>query len=67
VSEEKGQGDILSVKEAAELTGYSEGRVTQLLRQGKLQGRRIANGRKWLILRSEIDRWLKIQPGPLAL
>ena len=50
--------EVITVKEAAVLINYTEQRVTQLLREGKLLGQRVSGGAKWLVPRNEIDRLL---------
>src|SRR5919106_1689036 len=54
------QSDCLSVRQAAQQLGYSPRRVRQLLREGKLQGHKVEGGRKWLIPKPAMDRYLHI-------
>jgi excisionase family DNA binding protein len=54
------QSDCLSVGQAAQQLGYSPRRVRQLLREGKLQGHKVERGRKWLIPKQAMDRYLHI-------
>lgn len=61
---EKEQSEILTVGEAARGLNYSEQMVRQLLREGKPEGKKIEGGRRWLIPRGEIDRYLGTSNGP---
>ena len=45
---------IISVEEAAKVIGISERRVRQLLRENRLQGKKI--GRGWLVFESSYER-----------
>ncbi len=48
---------LLTVREAADLIGVTEGRVYQLLWDGRMHGIKI-NRRAWLIPRSEAEKFL---------
>ncbi|KKM88427.1 hypothetical protein LCGC14_1258770 [marine sediment metagenome] len=52
--------DFLTVSEAAELIGVTEGRVRQLLKSGDLLGEKF--GTQWVITRAEVDRFAQIPP-----
>jgi excisionase family DNA binding protein len=54
------QSDCLSIGQAAQQLGYSPRRVRQLLREGKLQGHKVEGGRKRLIPKQAMDRYLHI-------
>ena len=50
--------DLVSVKQAAKIAGVTDGRIRQLLIEGKkLKGQKV--GFQWVIKRSELDRWMK--------
>lgn len=46
--------DLVSVSEAAEILGCTEGRIHQLLRAGTLPGKKL-NERAWAINRADIE------------
>ncbi len=48
-------GNYLSVNEAAEALGVTDGRIRQLLRAGVLTGVK-ANQRAWMVLKSSLRR-----------
>jgi excisionase family DNA binding protein len=52
----------ISVKEAAEYTGYTEGHVRYLLREGTLDGRRF--GRDWFTTVKALQKYLATNPKP---
>ena len=54
--------DWISVKEAAQYTGYSEGHVGYLLRNKKVAGRKF--GRDWFTTREALDQYLATDPRP---
>lgn len=45
--------DVVTVKEAARILGYSERNVYELLREGVLPGKKYAN--RWFINRFDVD------------
>jgi excisionase family DNA binding protein len=49
---------FLTVKDAAEQLGYSERRIRELLKIGRLPGRK--EGRKWLIPQAEVNKLLGV-------
>ena len=49
--------DIMRVDEAADLLGKHPDTVRSLLRKGELPGRKI--GREWIMLKSELEKFLK--------
>ncbi len=51
--------ELLSLKDAAELTPYSPDYLNLLARKGKLRARKI--GRDWLITKSDLFDYLKRQ------
>lgn len=51
---------FLTVSEAAELIGVTEGRVRQLLKSGDLVGEKF--GTQWVITQAEVKRFAKIPP-----
>ncbi len=53
------QIELLSLKDAAELTPYSADYLNLLARKGKLRARKI--GRDWLITRADLFEYLKRQ------
>jgi excisionase family DNA binding protein len=53
------QVELLSLKEASELTPYSADYLNLLARKGKIQARKI--GRDWLITKPDLFRYLKHQ------
>lgn len=54
----------VSVNEAAEILGCTDGRVRQLLREHELAGQKV-NERAWIISRESVDRFAK-KPQPLG-
>ena len=52
----------ISVKEAADYTGYTEGHIRYLLREGKLEGRRF--GRDWFTTAQALREYLASSPKP---
>ena len=52
----------ISTKAAADYTGYSEGDIGYLLRNGKVEGRRF--GRDWFTIKEALDRYLATNPRP---
>jgi len=53
---------FVSVQEAADLIGITDGRVRQLLRSGELRGHKV-NERAWIIPMDEVERFRKLPPG----
>jgi len=51
--------ELLSLKEAAEMTPYSPDYLNLLARKGKLKARKI--GRDWLITKSDLFEYLRKQ------
>ena len=52
----------ISVKEAAEYTGYSDGHVRYLVTKGLVEGRKF--GRDWFTTKQALDRYLATNPRP---
>ena len=52
----------ISVKEAAEYTGYTPAHVRYLLRSGTLKGQRF--GRDWFTTKKELNEYLATNPRP---
>lgn len=54
----------ITVPEAAKISGYSESHLRYLLREGKLNGRKV--GRDWVTTRQAIEEYVarKPRPGP---
>ena len=52
----------MSTKEAAEYTGYSPSNLRYLLRQGKIEGRKL--GRDWFTTKESLDAYLASNPRP---
>ena len=52
----------ISVKEAAEYTGYSRAHVCYLLARGLVEGRKF--GRDWFTTKEALDRYLATDPRP---
>ena len=52
----------ISVKEAAEYTGYSRGHIRYLLINRLVEGRKF--GRDWFTTREALDRYLATNPRP---
>ena len=55
--------DLLTAQEVADYLGLHLVTVRDMLRTGKLPGRKV--GREWRTLRSELDAWLR-QPEPVG-
>lgn len=53
------QSELLSLKDAAELSPYSADYLNLLARKGKLKARKI--GRDWLITKADLFEYLKHQ------
>lgn len=54
--------DFIPVKEAADYTGYSQGHIRYLLREGLVAGRRF--GRDWFTTKEALDEYLASEPKP---
>ena len=52
----------ISVKEAAEYTGYTRSHIRYLLRTGEVDGRRF--GRDWFTTKKALDSYLATNPRP---
>ena len=52
----------ISVKEAADYTGYSRGHICYLLARGLVEGRKF--GRDWFTTTIALDRYLATNPRP---
>jgi excisionase family DNA binding protein len=52
----------ISVKEAAEYTGYTESHIRHLLRDGLVKGQRF--GRDWFTTQKALDEYLATNPRP---
>ena len=52
----------ISVKEAAELTGYTDGHLRYLLGKGLVEGRKF--GRDWFTTREALQKYLATNPRP---
>ena len=52
----------ISVKEAAEYTGYSQGHIRYLLGKGEVEGRKF--GRDWFTTKKALDAYLATNPRP---
>ena len=65
----KDKNDFITLKEAAELTGYSSDYIGQLIRSGKLPGKQIYTNVSWMTTRealiqySQKDRKDKTNPA----
>ncbi|MFZ2614760.1 MAG: helix-turn-helix domain-containing protein, partial [Anaerolineae bacterium] len=55
--------DLLTAQEVADYLGLHLVTVRDMLRTGKLPGRKV--GREWRTLRSELEAWLR-QPEPVG-
>lgn len=57
-------GDLMSLHEAAQISGLSHGHLALLIRRGQLWG--IKLGRNWVTTRKSIDEYLVSdrRPGP---
>ena len=52
----------ISVKEAAEITGYTEGHLRYLLGKGKVEGRKF--GRDWFTTKEALQKYIDTNPRP---
>ena len=52
----------ISVREAAEYTGYCEAHIRYLLRKGKVEGRKF--GRDWFTTRNALHEYMATDPRP---
>jgi predicted DNA-binding transcriptional regulator AlpA len=50
---------FISLKEAAELSGYSADYVGQLIRQGKLPGKQVFSNVAWMTTREALDEYIR--------
>ena len=50
---------FISLKEAAELSGYSPDYVGQLIRAGKLRGKQVYSNIAWVTTREDLDRYMQ--------
>ena len=62
--QEPSLGDLISLREAAEISGLSQPHLSLLIRQGKLWGKKI--GRNWVTTEQAIRDYLALnrKPGP---
>ena len=77
------QDEFITLKEAAQITGYSADYIGQLIRAGKLEGKQVYSNVAWVTTRealedyrshkdargelSGIERWKKVLSSPEAL
>jgi hypothetical protein len=54
--------ELISLKEAAGMSGLSQGHLSQLIRTGVLWGKKI--GRNWVTTKQAIQNYLATQPRP---
>ena len=54
--------DWISVKEAAEYTGYTTRHIRHLLINGLIEGRKF--GRDWFTTKEDLDTYLATNPRP---
>ena len=56
--------ELISLKEAAKLSGFSQGHLSLLIREGKLWGQKI--GRNWVTTAEAVEEYLAHdrRPGP---
>jgi hypothetical protein len=55
--------EFISLKEAAELSGYSPDYVGQLIRAGKLRGKQVYSNVAWVTTREDLDRYMQSRQG----
>ena len=62
--EQPGLGELISLREAAELSGFSAGHLRLLVNQGKLWGAKL--GRNWVTTAKAVEVYLAQdrRPGP---
>lgn len=53
----------ISLKEAAELTGYAPDYIGQLIRQGKLEGEQVYSNVSWVTTKEALDAYLQGRSG----
>jgi len=63
-NQEPSLGDLISLREAAEISSLSQPHLSLLIRQGKLWGKKI--GRNWVTTEQAIRDYLalNLKPGP---
>jgi len=63
-NKEPSLGDLISLREAAKISGLSQPHLSLLIRQGKLWGEKI--GRNWVTTKQAIRDYLalNLKPGP---
>ena len=57
--------EYITLKEAAELSGYSSDYVGQLIRQGKLRGQQVFSNIAWVTTESAIQEYV-VQKGKMS-
>lgn len=59
-----GLGELISLREAAELSGFTQGHLAHLIRQGGMWGKKI--GRNWVTTARAVNDYLarRNKPGP---
>ncbi len=57
-----GEADLISVAEAAAMTGYTVQHITRLLRRGKIVGRKL--GPIWLTTVEAVEVYRRSDPKP---
>jgi hypothetical protein len=55
-------GNYITLIEATEITGYNTGHLRQLLRMGKLEGRKF--GRDWFTTIEALEKYKATNPRP---
>ena len=57
---------LISLKEAAKISGYSSDYVGQLIRSGKLEGKQVFSNIAWMTTEDAIQTYLQGQSGEAA-
>ena|GEM_PF-1664351 len=52
-------GEFITLKEAANLSGYHQDYLGQLIRSGKISGRRV--GKEWLVTRNTLAKYMAVK------
>jgi excisionase family DNA binding protein len=65
---DKGRGNVLTAREAAEKIGVTKPSVLSYLRDGTLKGEKIPYGKqdRWRVSEDEVDRFIRERQAELA-
>jgi hypothetical protein len=55
---------LISLKEAAKISGYSSDYVGQLIRSGKIEGKQVFSNVAWMTTEEAVQKYLRREDGP---